>query len=203
MPEHTRTYGNWEQREVISGWGGQGRLCGALIFELVLELGRIWTGGHRGNRGGAEREGIPSIENSLGKGPGMGAGGLGHLSSSESWPRLAFQVWRSRLPYKSTNIYWGSLVYSTEPISRWPCSLSHQNGWDQSCDDSGVCFVIRAKPLTSTANWFSVTQEHGKGSRGLPHITLQAGFPHRGVWKNQTRMLLHHGLHLFALTWKD
>ena len=60
--------------------------------------------------------------------------------------------------------------------------------------------MIRAKPLTSTANWFSVTQEHGKGSRGLPHITLQAGFPHRGVWKNQTRMLLHHGLHLFALT---
>lgn len=60
--------------------------------------------------------------------------------------------------------------------------------------------MIRAKTPTSTANWFSVTQGMAKGSRGLPHVTLQASFPHRGVYKNQIRSLLHQGLQLFALT---
>lgn len=41
-----------------------------LIFELILELGRIWTGGQWAwLGGGVERESIPGIENSLGQGP--------------------------------------------------------------------------------------------------------------------------------------
>lgn len=43
----------------------------------------------RGSGGGVEREGIPSIENSLGKGPGVGwVWGQGQLSAFESLPTV-------------------------------------------------------------------------------------------------------------------
>lgn len=60
---------------------------------------------------------------------------------------------------------------------RWPCCLSHQHEWDQSCDDLLVnSSVISTKTPMSTPNWFSVTHKHCKAWRDLPQIIWQEGF---------------------------